>query len=70
MDPFNYALNLLQQADFYVNWNSASIGTVLKGGILSSSKGDFAIKLTALVEARSQTGYLALVKRRIDDKEK
>ena len=43
-----------------------------KDGSRSSSKGDFAIKLTAFVEAGSNTGYLALalVKRRIDMVEK
>ena len=38
-----------------------------KDGSRSSSKGDFAIKLTA---SGSNTGYLALVKRRIDMVEK
>ena len=41
-----------------------------KDGSRSASKGDFAIKLIALVEAGSNTGYLALVKRRIDLVEK
>ena len=44
-----------------------SVGNIL--GVRSRSKGDFAIKLTAMVEARSHTGYLALVRRRIDKKE-
>ena len=60
----------MQVAEFYMDWDSPSIGTVLKDGTRSSSKGDFAIKLTAMVEAQNHTGYLALVKRRIDDKEK
>ena len=50
------------------------MSTIRKDGTKSASKGDFAMKLTALVEAGSHTGYLALalalVKRRIDLVEK
>lgn len=44
-----------QAPDFYIDWDSASIGTILKDGSKSHSKGDFAIKLTAMVEAQSHT---------------
>lgn len=56
--------------EYRVDWDSASIKTIEKNGTDSKSKGDFAIKLTALVEAGSGTGYLAKVKRRIDMVEK
>lgn len=56
--------------EFFIDWENASIATLRKDGSRSASKGDFAIKLTALVEAGSNTGYLALVKRRIDMVEK
>ena len=56
--------------DFFIDWENASISTVRKDGSRSASKGDFAIKLTTLVEAGSNTGYPALIKRRIDLVEK
>ena len=73
-----YCLYKLQQAasqvhvneEFYIDWEKASVSTIRKDGTKSASKGDFAMKLTALVEAGSHTGYLALVKRRIDLVEK
>ena len=56
--------------DFFIDWENASISTVRKDGSKSTSKADFAIKLTYLVEAGSNTGYLAFVNRRIDPVEK
>ncbi len=41
-----------------------------KDGSLSDSKGDFAIRLTSLVEAGGNTGYMASVKRKIDQDER
>ncbi len=43
---------------------------VQKDGSLSDSKGDFAMKLTSLVEAGGNTGYMAVVKRSIDGSER
>lgn len=40
----------------------------VKDGKTSDVKGDFAIKLTAMVEAGANTGYMAKVKRTIDGK--
>ncbi len=50
--------------------NMWHIYLVQKDGSLSNSKGDFAIKLTYLVEAAGITGYMAAVKRRIDNSER
>ena len=41
-----------------------------RDGQRSESKGDFAIKLDALIEANEKTGYLATVKRAIDCEER
>ena len=47
------------------------MGTIAgKDGQWSESKGDFAIKLDALIEADEKTGYLATVKRAIDCEER
>lgn len=54
------------QANFYVDWMSPSIGCVGKDGKRSPSKSDFAIKLDMMIEAQSNTGYVATVKRAID----
>ena len=54
------------QSTFFVEWDPPSIGLIGKNGKRSTSKGDFAIKLSKLVEAGAQTGYLADVKRAID----
>ena len=55
-----------QGTEFYIHWENASIHTIQKDGTNSISKGDFSIKLTTLVEAGSNRGYVAVVKRRID----
>ena len=55
------------KADFYVNWENATIHTVAKDGSTSKAKSDFAIRLTSLVEAGSNTGYTADVKRKFDN---
>ena len=54
------------QEPFYVTWDDPAIGTTLRGGGRSSTKGDFAIKLDKLVEAGKKTGYICTVKRAID----
>ena len=59
-----------QNSEFMIDWVTPSITTLLRDGSPSNSKGDFAMKLTALVEAGGSTGYLALVKRHLDGKEK
>ncbi len=55
-----------QPSEFFVNWEDASVHVVLKSGEHSNIKADFAIKLTGMIEAGSNTGYMALVKRRIN----
>ena len=55
---------------FYVDWDFPSVGIVGHDGHRSESKGDFAIRLDALIEANEKTGYLATVKRAIDDEER
>ena len=44
-----------------VDWNPPAIGSFRKDGLKSEAKGDFAISLEAMVEAGSNTGYLAQV---------
>ena len=51
----------LQNDHFFVDWENSSIGTVTRDG-KRHSHGDFAVKLTCMVEAASHTGYLAEVK--------
>ena len=46
------------------------MGIVGKDGAHSESKGDFAIKLEALIEAGSKTGYLATIKQAIDEEQR
>lgn len=55
---------------FHVDWEECAIRTVNTHGSKSESKGDFAIKVTTLVEAGSNTGYLCTVKRHIDKEER
>lgn len=55
-----------QTSEFAIDWESASLCVILRDGTCSQSKGDFAIKLTHMIEAGSNTGYIAQVKRRID----
>ena len=45
-----------------MNWESASIYV----GPKKQQVGDFAIKLTAFIEAGNRTGYIVTVKRAID----
>ena len=54
------------QACFYVDWVLCETGIVRKDGTKSDAKGDFAITLTAMIEAGANTGFLADVKRAID----
>ena len=70
LTPLSLDLLLQHLEEFFIDWENASLSTVKKDGSRSTSKGDFAIKLTASVEAGSNTGYLAIVKRRIDMVEK
>lgn len=58
------------QSSFYVDWEAASVGTCGRDGVRSESKGDFAIRLDALIEADSKTGFMATVKRAIDGEER
>ena len=58
------------QSSFYVDWDEPSIGTVLRDGKHSESKGDFAIKLEMLIEADAKTGLMATVKRNVDKEER
>lgn len=54
------------QSGFSVEWDPPAIKVILKDGKRTDSKGDFAIELCKLVEAKTHTGYLANVKRAID----
>ena len=49
---------LCQQPSFYVDWESASCRILGRDGTPSELKGDLAIKLHTLVQAKNQTGYL------------
>lgn len=51
---------------FFVDWERGVLG-ILKGGN-STAKNDFALKITAFVEAGSSAGYLCTVKREHDGK--
>ena len=70
LTPLSLDLLLQHLEEFFIDWENAGLSTVKKDGSRSTSKGDLAIKLTAFVEAGSNTGYLAIVKRRIDMVEK
>ena len=77
---------VIPQNDFYFSYHccymfhpfdrtlSMSTGTVIgffrKNGLKSEAMGDFAVSLEAMVEAESNTGYLAQVKRAVDGKTK
>lgn len=59
----------LQLSSFYVDWNNGTFGITQRDGNIDC-RSDFAIKLTMLVEADDRTGYLCMVKRAIDGKER
>ena len=63
-----YTNRLISIFTFVIDWDNPSIKCDEKGG-LSVSKGDFAIRLEMLIEAKAKTGCLATVKRAIDHKE-
>ena len=52
-----------------IDWENPSISTVHADGSFSK-KGDFAIKISAMVEAQDNTGFIAVVKRAIDNKKR
>ena len=51
-------------------WDEPAIHLQQNDGCLSNKKSDFAIKLSAMVEAGENTGFLANVKRAIDGQQK
>ena len=59
-------LTLQRKTEYFSDWVNAVSG-VVKGGN-KEAKTDFAIKITAFVEAGNSTGYLADVKREHDGK--
>ena len=58
------------QLQFYIDWSPPCIGIVNRDGSKSDQKGDFDIRLDTLVQANAYTGYLATVKRAIDESER
>lgn len=55
--------------EFFTDWEKGVSGVVKPNGV-RKNKNSFAMKLVALVEADSQTGYLASVKREFDKEER
>ena len=55
---------------FVMMWDEPAIHLQQNDGCLSNKKSDFAIKLSAMVEAGENTGFLANVKRAIDGQQK
>lgn len=55
------------QKEYYSDWESGTSGVTKKGGI-RDARNDFAMNITAFVEAGNSTGYLANVKREFDGK--
>ena len=53
-----------------MDWDQCGVFLRQNDGTYSSRKCDFAIRLVSLVEAGENTGYLADVKRSIDEKRK
>ena len=53
-----------------MDWSPPCIGVLNKDGSRSDQKGDFAIRLDTLVQADANTGYLATVKRGVDERER
>lgn len=53
-----------------MDWNPPCIGVLNRDGSKSDQMGDFAIQLDTLVLADANTGYLATVKRGIDERER
>lgn len=59
-------MELQKRTEYFSDWEKGTSG-VIKGGY-KDAKNDFAVTLTAFVEAGSSTGYLADVKREHDGK--
>lgn len=55
---------------FAMMWDDPAIHLQQNDGSLSIKKSDFALKLSAMVEAGDNTGFLANVKRAIDGQQK
>ena len=53
-----------------MDWSPPCIGVLNKDGSRSDQKGDFAIRLETLVQVDANTGYLATVKRGVDESER
>lgn len=63
-------MHIETRSSFLIDWESATIKLGGQTKRLAISKGDFAIRLTAFVEAGDKTGYTALVKRAFDKTER
>jgi len=53
-----------------MDWDDPALYIQQNDGSRSLKKADFAIRLSAMVEAEDNTGFLAIVKRAIDGREK
>ena len=54
--------------EYFVDWAHGTSGKIIKG--CEKELNDFAIRITALVEAGEMTGYYCVVKREMDGEER